>query len=107
MLQTLLTIDGHRYELAPDQDLDALKRQLVEAVSGTARFVDIALAGQNRTTVSVLVTPRARARLEQRQADVLEVPSGDVDVWPADATLDYDLDLHDELRTGLRTGTDG
>ena len=107
MLQTLLTIDGHRYELAAEQDLDGLKHQLLEAVTGTARFVDIAVAGQGRATVSVLVTPRVQARLEQRQADVLEVPDGDVDVWPADVVLDDDLDLHDGLCTSLRTGTDG
>lgn len=107
MLRTLLTIDDHRYEVDPGQDLDALKRQLVEAVTGTARFVDVVIAGQGRATVSVLVTPRVHARLEQRQADVLEVHDGDADVWPADTALDYDLDLHDGLRTSLRTGTDG
>lgn len=107
MLQTLLTIDGHRYELAADQDLDALKRQLVDAVTGAARFVDVALAGQGRATVSVLVTPRVQARFEQRQADELDVADVDVDLWPADVVLDDDLDLHDGLRTSLRTGTDG
>jgi len=35
------------------------------------------------------------------------VPDGDVDLWPADVALDDDLDLHDGLRTSLRTGTDG
>ncbi|GAB2976274.1 hypothetical protein [Frigoribacterium salinisoli] len=108
MLQTLLTIDGHRYELSPEQDLDVLKAQLLDAANGGARFVELLVAGQGRCTVSVLVTPRVSVQLERREVDVLEPTADEHDLWPVE------LGLHDASPLGASTlprstgtGTDG
>ena len=89
---TTLRIDRQAYRLAPEQDVDALKAQILDAAAGGARFVDLLVEGGGR--VSVLVSPSVSAQFEHHDVVPVEPLPQDPDVWPFDHTLDYDLDAH-------------
>jgi hypothetical protein len=57
-----LRIDGQFFYLESDQNVPALKRELVAAVTTGARFVDFTAIGHGE--ISVLMTPVLGARFE-------------------------------------------
>jgi len=104
MLRTTLTVDHQRWELDPAQDLGALRREIVDAVAGAPRFVDLVLVGHALPTVAVLVTSRATAHLEHREVGALlddEQPGAAA----LDPVSDLDLDLGPDLDLDFALGT--
>lgn len=55
-MRTLIAIDGGRFLLSADEDVDGLKRRIEEAVHAGGRFVDFS-AGDS--TMSVLISARS------------------------------------------------
>jgi len=60
-----LRIDGQFFYLENGQDTDALKREIIAAVTTGAGFVDFIAIGHGQ--VSVLVTPSFGARFEVQE----------------------------------------
>ncbi|MDA3806255.1 hypothetical protein ACMT9U_09510 [Clavibacter sp. Sh2036] len=82
---TSIRIDGEPIQLAEDQDVEALKARIVDAVTGGARFVDFVGAGQ--VGVSVLVTSRSSVRVEVHERE-------DEPEDPEEQSTSADLDLY-------------
>jgi hypothetical protein len=57
-----LRIDGQFFYLENDQDTEAIKRDIIAAVTTGARFVDFTAIGHGK--ISVLATPAFGARFE-------------------------------------------
>lgn len=62
-----VTINGSRNYLAFNEDLDALKEQIVAACSAGGAFVDLRLSGDR--TLSALITPATGVSFEAREAE--------------------------------------
>lgn len=86
---TKLRIDGQFFYLDEDQDTEALKREIVAAVSAGPRFIDFAAIGHGE--VSVLMTAAIGARFE-----VLERTQDEIDEWNQNPpVVNYDALSHD------------
>ncbi|MDN3494930.1 hypothetical protein QL996_03240 [Planococcus sp. APC 4015] len=84
-------VDGQEFALDPDQDIDALQREILEAAQAGAGFVKFDTIG--RATVSVLITSRVGVRFE-----VIERDSDLVAEWEANPPgIDKDPSLDDIL----------
>jgi hypothetical protein len=77
MLTTEIAVDGIRHCLAGDQDVEALKALMEEAVDAGGRFVELHLVGG--VAVSVLITRLSRVVFSSESTDDIEVdvPGGD------------------------------
>ena len=62
-----LRIDGQAFVLRPDQDVDVLQTQILDAARRGAGFVRFKTVG--RATVSVLITPLVAVRFEKIEAE--------------------------------------
>ncbi|MCT9819863.1 hypothetical protein N3K63_06125 [Microbacterium sp. W1N] len=56
--RTSVVVDGVRFDLAPGQDIAAIKADMELAVRGAAAFVDFALVDNRR--VEALITPTSQ-----------------------------------------------
>ena len=66
MMVNKMTVDGDAYFLAPEQDVDETKHQIVDAVQHGGGMVDVVVAGNG--TVSLLVSQAARVTFEEIEA---------------------------------------
>lgn len=66
-----LRIDGQEFYLPGDADVDALRRQILDAIAGRGDFIDFQPVGYG--DVSVLMTPLTKARIEIQQRDESQV----------------------------------
>ena len=82
-----LRIDGHLFYLDPEQDVDALKEQVLTAARGVAEFLVFTPIGHGE--VSVLMAPTTPVRFEVQERTEEEVasweenpPSADFELYP-------------------------
>ena len=87
MLINKLHIDSQTFYLEPDEDVDALKRQMLETARGIADFIVFRPIGLGK--VSVLMTQNTPARFEEQ-----EHTSDELQAWEEEPPLaDYNLDF--------------
>lgn len=74
-----LRIDGQEFYLPGDVDVDvdALRKQILDAIAGRGDFIDFQPVGYG--DVSVLMTPRTKARIE-----IQEHSEAEVEAWNDD-----------------------
>jgi hypothetical protein len=66
-------VDGQTFVLRPDQDVEQLQREILEAARSGAGFVKFKTVG--RSTIRVLITPQVGVRFEAihpQKAQVVE-----------------------------------
>jgi hypothetical protein len=80
-----LRVDGHEFYLPGDVDVDAIRKQILDAIKGPGAFVHFQPIG--RGEVSVLMTPHGKARIE-----IQDQPGGQVEEWESDPP-DMDVDF--------------
>ncbi|KQO84509.1 MULTISPECIES: hypothetical protein [unclassified Frigoribacterium] len=87
MLINKLRIDSQMFYLEPDEDIEALKKQILETARGVADFIVFTPIGLGK--VSVLMTPHTPVRFEEQ-----EHTSDELQEWEDETPrTDYDLDF--------------
>jgi hypothetical protein len=77
--------------LEPDQDLERLQEQILEAVGQGAGFVRFESVG--RGSITVLVTPLIRIRFESLERSPEQIEAWELDPPRIDVTSDYPEEL--------------
>lgn len=67
-------VDGQMFILDPDQDVEQLQREILDAIRAGGKFVNFNTVG--RATISVLITAGIAVRFE-----VIDTPDGQLDQW--------------------------
>jgi hypothetical protein len=88
MLINKLRIDSQMFYLEPDEDIEALKRRILETARGVADFIVFRPIGLGK--VSVLMTPHTPVRFEEQ-----EHTQDELQEWAHEPPqVDYNLDFH-------------
>ena len=82
-----MRIDGQQFYLAPDLDLAALKKQLLDSARDVAEFVDFQPIGHG--VMSVLMTPQTPVRLEVEERSDEQVAEWEDHPPTSDLSSDY------------------
>jgi hypothetical protein len=82
-----LRVDGQMFILDPQEDVTALKEQILDAIRGGAGFVRFATVG--RGTVDVLVTPKVGVRFESLERTEQEIAEWESEPPPIDVDSDF------------------
>jgi len=93
MKVTKIRIGGRMFILDPEQDLEALRRDIVAAAASGADFVQFSTAGNVR--VSALVTPYLPVRISEIESPVEQLAASEnvasvVDEHPFAAGVQFD-----------------
>jgi hypothetical protein len=88
MLVNKLRIDSQMFYLEPDEDIEALKRQVLETARGAADFIVFRPIGLG--TVSVLMTPHTPVRFEEQEHTQDELQEWEQEPPRTDYNLDFD-----------------
>jgi hypothetical protein len=87
---TKLRIDGQFFLLEDDQDIAALKKEIVDAANGRARFIEFTSVGHGQ--VSVLMNPTFPARFEVQERTEEEMAEWERN--PPSIDVDFDSYTH-------------
>jgi hypothetical protein len=91
MLINKLRIDSQVFYLSPDEDIAALKQQILDAARGVADFVVFTPVGHG--LVSVLVTPHTPVRFEEQERSEDELHEWENDPPRTDYTTDFEMEV--------------
>lgn len=69
---TKLRIDGQFFYLAEDQDTDALKRDIVAAVTTGPRFIEFTAIGHGEVSALMMPSLGARFEIQERTEEEIE-----------------------------------
>jgi hypothetical protein len=88
MLINKLRIDSQMFYLEPDEDVEALKKQILETARGVADFIEFRPIGLGK--VSVLMTPNTPVRFEEQEHTHDELQEWEQEPPRTDYNLDFD-----------------
>jgi hypothetical protein len=91
MLINKLRIDSQVFYLSPDEDVAALKQQILDAARGVADFVVFTPVGHG--AVSVLMTPHTPVRFEEQERSEDELSQWENDPPQTDYATDYEMQV--------------
>jgi hypothetical protein len=88
MLINKLRIDSQMFYLEPDEDIEALKKQILETARGVADFIVFRPIGLG--AVSVLMTPHTPVRFEEQEHSQEDLQEWEHEPPQVDSNLDFD-----------------